>query len=87
MATPIASGAAAILWSHFPQCTNKQIRYALAYTARDINGGGCDQNLGYGLVQVKAAYDFLARNSCRGASWGQKEGTGRCDVIDARPPR
>jgi hypothetical protein len=34
MATPHASGVAALVWSHFPNCTNQQIRYALAYSAK-----------------------------------------------------
>ena len=86
MATPHVAGAAAILLSHFPDCTNTQIRYALAYTAKDINSDGCDEQYGYGIIQVKDALDFLDEFSCTGAIWGQNPGrTGECSTIDVQP--
>lgn len=33
MATPHVAGVAALLWSHFPLCSNNQIRNALIHTA------------------------------------------------------
>lgn len=81
MAAPYAAGVAALVWSHFPHCTNSQIRYALAYTAKDINTPGCDQLTGNGIVQAKAAYDFLKSNPCRTASWGRSLPTDGCSVV------
>ncbi|GKY92205.1 hypothetical protein MPSEU_000191700 [Mayamaea pseudoterrestris] len=71
MATPHVAGAAALVWSSFPQCTNRQIRYALAVTASDAGAAGCDSFFGRGIVQARAAYNWLARNPCYGARWGQ----------------
>jgi subtilisin family serine protease len=86
MATPHAAGAAALLWSHFPKCSNNQIRYALAYTAKDVGSSGCDQTYGYGIVQVKAAYNFLSKYSCSNANWGKKVSTNdQCSTIDTKP--
>merc|ERR1719323_1016700 len=34
MACPHAAGVAALVWSHFPECTNHQIRMALLESAR-----------------------------------------------------
>lgn len=86
MATPHAAGAAALLWSNFPACTNTQIRYALAYTSKDVGNTGCDSIYGYGIIQTKKAYDFLTTYSCKSANWGQKVTTdGLCSSIDAAP--
>ncbi|WP_428585806.1 hypothetical protein [Shewanella sp.] len=52
------------MWSHFPQCTNKQIRAALQQTAEDLDTAGRDNYTGFGLVQAKAAADYLALNGC-----------------------
>ena len=59
MATPHVAGAAALLISHFPTCSVTQLRYALAYTSKDKGRSGCDPYYGYGIIRVKAAYDFL----------------------------
>ena len=32
-ATPHVAGVAALLWSHFPDCTNNQIRNAMIHSA------------------------------------------------------
>lgn len=85
MAAPHVAGAAAILWSHFPYCTNNQIRYALAYTADDQGEPGCDNDYGYGIIQTKKAYNFLSENSCIFADWGKRTPEGTCDIIDALP--
>lgn len=85
MATPHAAASAAILWSHHPECTNLQIRYALAYTADDVGVKGCDNDYGYGIVQVKNALDFLDKYGCDNTNWGQKPSTGECSTVDAEP--
>jgi subtilisin family serine protease len=63
MATPHVSAAAALLWSHFGDCANHQIRYALARTA-DNPDGSCNEGYGYGIVKVSDAYDWLKENDC-----------------------
>eukprot|EP00581_Thalassiosira_minuscula_P000986 CAMPEP_0183747642 /NCGR_PEP_ID=MMETSP0737-20130205/67368_1 /TAXON_ID=385413 /ORGANISM="Thalassiosira miniscula, Strain CCMP1093" /LENGTH=760 /DNA_ID=CAMNT_0025983357 /DNA_START=37 /DNA_END=2316 /DNA_ORIENTATION=+ len=67
MATPYVAGVAALVWGHFPQCTNQQIRNVLARSAKPINnsgGGGCSNRNGWGLVQAKDAFDLLDKYGC-----------------------
>lgn len=66
MASPHVAGVAALVWSHYPQCTNAQIRSALAATAEDLGDAGRDTSYGFGLVQAKAAVDYLAQYGCAG---------------------
>jgi len=67
MATPHVAGVAALVWSHFPNCSNSEIRAALNTTAEDLGDAGRDNAYGYGLVQAKSAYDYLSANGCTGA--------------------
>jgi subtilisin family serine protease len=64
MATPHVSGVAALVWSYFPTCTAHQIRIALDRTAMKLGAPGRDTAYGFGLVQARAAYDFLANRGC-----------------------
>ncbi|MCG9695883.1 S8 family peptidase [Shewanella sp. Isolate11] len=66
MASPHVAGVAALVWSHFPQCNNFEIRNALTASAKDLGEPGRDYKYGYGLVQAKAAYDYLMTNTCNG---------------------
>lgn len=59
MATPHVSGVAALVWSNFPGKSNADVRAALQATAEDLGPVGRDSAYGYGLVQAKAAYDYL----------------------------
>ncbi len=59
MATPHVSGVAALVWAHKPTWTNAQIREALERTAQDLGAAGRDNYYGHGLVQAKAALDYL----------------------------
>jgi len=63
MATPHVSGVAALIWSVNPSWTNAQIRQALQATAQDLGTAGRDNSYGYGLVQAKAALDYLTGNT------------------------
>jgi serine protease len=63
MATPHVSGVAALIWSVNPAWTNAQIRQALESTAQDLGTVGRDNSYGHGLVQAKAALDFLQGTS------------------------
>jgi len=86
MAVPHVAAATALVWSHHPECTNVQIRYALAYTAKDIGDVGCDDNYGYGIVKTKKALDFINQYGCTGVIWGQTSSSdGKCSSIDAFP--
>lgn len=59
MATPHVSAVAALVWGADPTATNVEIRNALTATAEDIGTDGRDTSYGYGLVQAKAALDYL----------------------------
>ena len=59
MATPHVAGVAALVWSQYPAATNDDIRAALTATAEDLGPAGRDNAYGYGLIQAKAAYDYL----------------------------
>lgn len=73
MASPHVAGVAALLWSHYPQCTNAQIRNVLAATAEDLGTAGRDNSYGYGLVRTKTALDYIAQNGCDGSGGGGGE--------------
>ncbi|RUO20332.1 S8 family serine peptidase [Aliidiomarina haloalkalitolerans] len=64
MASPHVAGVAALVWSHFPECTNNEIRAALNATAEDLGASGRDNLYGHGLVRAKGAYDYLMANGC-----------------------
>jgi subtilisin family serine protease len=64
MACPYVAGVAAEVWSHFPQCTNNQIRNVLLRTALDRGVEGYDIVYGHGIVQAKTAYDLLQSEGC-----------------------
>ncbi|TKB47838.1 S8 family peptidase [Thalassotalea mangrovi] len=66
MASPHVAGVAALVWSHFPQCNNFEIRNALSASAKDLGDEGYDYKYGHGLVQAKAAHDYLMTNGCDG---------------------
>lgn len=62
MATPHVAGVAALAWSKNPSCTAMEVREALKLTAVDLDVAGRDDRTGYGLVQTKAASDYMAAN-------------------------
>lgn len=70
MASPHVAGAAALVWSAFPQCSNEQIRAALNVTAKDKGSAGRDDLYGYGIVQAADAYNYLNNNGCSGDNGG-----------------
>lgn len=76
MATPHVSGVAALVWSHYPSCTNSEIRGTLTATAEDLGAAGRDTDFGYGLVQAKAALDYLDTYGCAGDTGGGGGGGG-----------
>ncbi|MGL6056110.1 MAG: S8 family serine peptidase, partial [Vibrio metschnikovii] len=64
MASPHVAGVAALVWSHFPQCRPERIRQSLNQTALDRGAAGRDNLYGWGIVQARAAYNWLSRNGC-----------------------
>lgn len=66
MATPHVTAVAALVWSNHQQCSSRQIVDALKKTAYDLESPGYDYYSGYGLVQAKAANDYLTANPCKG---------------------
>jgi subtilisin family serine protease len=72
MATPHVSGVAALVWSFNTAWTNAQIRSALTATAQDLGTAGRDSSFGYGLVQAKAALDYLNAGGGGGTTCGAK---------------
>ena len=65
MATPHVAGIAALIWSNNTRWTNAQIREALETTAKDLGPPGRDNSFGFGLVQAKAALDWLQAQTAR----------------------
>jgi len=76
MASPHVAGVAALVWSHHPSCSNVQIRNVLNTTAEDLGNVGRDVKFGYGLVQTKAAIDYISENGCDGSGNGGGTGGG-----------
>lgn len=76
MAAPHVAGVAALVWSHHTQCSNIDIRNALAASAKDLGAAGRDNAYGHGLVQAKAAVDYLTANGCGGSTGGGDTGGG-----------
>ncbi|TDM08636.1 MAG: peptidase S8 [Ideonella sp. MAG2] len=64
MATPHVAAVAALVWSHFPNCTGQQIRASLNKSAMDLGTAGRDTTYGWGLVQAKAAYTRIQNKGC-----------------------
>ncbi|WP_372870527.1 S8 family serine peptidase [Shewanella sp.] len=77
MATPHVAGVAALVWSQHLNCSNKEIRAVLRATAEDLGPVGRDDAYGYGLVQAKAASDYIYANGCT-VSGGGGGGSDTC---------
>ena len=87
MASPHVAGAAALVWSFFPQCSNEQIRSALNATAKDKGASGRDNFYGHGIVQAKDAYNYLNTHGCAGNGGGGGGGGGDVETLStARSP-
>ncbi|MET0073959.1 MAG: Calx-beta domain-containing protein [Candidatus Thiodiazotropha lotti] len=65
-AAPHITGALALLKSAFPDTPISQIETALYDSAVDLGEAGADDQFGYGLADVAAAYDLLLSNSGSG---------------------
>lgn len=62
----VTSGVAGLVWSANPACSAAQVRRALEASARQVEGaqGSRNDRYGYGIVQAKAAHDYLQANPC-----------------------
>jgi serine protease len=58
MATPQASGVAALAWSANPRLGRNGVRSALLTTTTDLGPRGWDPNFGYGLVNAMRAVQY-----------------------------
>jgi len=55
MATPLAAGVAALVWSKHPEWTAKQVRAQMEKSAVDLGTPGKDNSFGYGRIDALAA--------------------------------
>jgi len=59
MATPHVAGVAALIWSHSPNSSAREIREILEETAQDLGPIGRDDYYGHGLVRADLAVELL----------------------------
>ena len=59
MAAPHVVGAILLLKQAFPYLSGKDLKLALYFTARDLGTPGEDNVFGMGIIDVKAAFDYL----------------------------
>ncbi len=60
MASPHVSAAVLLLKEAFPDVTGEEILLALYYSATDLGEPGEDNTFGMGLINAKAAFDYLS---------------------------
>ncbi len=60
MATPHVTGVAALAWSLAPSATASQVAFALRASAADLGPPGVDDRYGFGIVDARAAAQWLA---------------------------
>ncbi|KAL3923693.1 MAG: hypothetical protein SGILL_001514, partial [Bacillariaceae sp.] len=87
MAAPYVTAAFGLIKSHFPECSQWQIRKAFAETSLNPDGAhSCNAQYGYGLIQVRDAYDWLVdKGDCN--SWIPEEvSSGGCKTRVFTPP-
>jgi serine protease len=65
MSTPHVTGAAGLIWGAYPNCSNADVLAALRQSTKQIPNFSVN---GAGLVQVKAAYEYLRKTTCGQAS-------------------
>ncbi len=61
MAAPHVSGGVLLLKEAFPTLTGEEVLLALYHTAIDLGEPGEDNDYGNGLIDLKAAFDYLAQ--------------------------
>jgi len=68
MACPHVAGVAALIWSHHPEKSAREVWEAMVYSAKDKGSPGIDDHYGFGIVQADAAEQCLESGSCVPAS-------------------
>lgn len=68
MATPVVSGAAALVWSAWPYLTARQVANSLLRTATDLGAVGVDAVYGRGLVNLERAMQPIGTTAVKTAS-------------------
>lgn len=63
IAAPFVSGAAALIWSKYPQLTAAEVKKALFSSAYDLGAEGRDDSYGYGRLDIYRALKTLATPS------------------------
>lgn len=63
MASPHVSGSVLLLKEAFPYLSGEDILFALYTTAQDLGIPGEDNTYGKGIIDVYAAYNYLAQNN------------------------
>ena len=88
MATAYVAGAAAFLFSHFPDCTNNQIRNAIIKSTTKPPSIPAEENFewnqqyGWGIVNVGKAYDLLTKGCVYAdGAYPNSRGSGTKNVI------
>ena len=70
MASPHVAGAVLLLREAFPELTGEEILLALYFSCRDLGEPGEDNTFGMGVIDVKAAYDYLVATGIEPAPGG-----------------
>jgi hypothetical protein len=68
MACPHVAGVAALIWSHHPEKSAREVWEAMVYSAKDKGSPDRDDHYGFGIVQADAAEECLDTRSCKPAS-------------------
>mmetsp|Transcript_31564 Transcript_31564/g.76516 ORF Transcript_31564/g.76516 Transcript_31564/m.76516 type:complete len:755 (-) Transcript_31564:2288-4552(-) len=81
MAAPHVTASIALLKSHFDNCKPSQLRFAMELKA--TGGGKCNENVGYGIIQVKDTFDWLAeKGGCGGWDVPSSISFNGCENLD-----
>ncbi len=79
MATPMVSGAAAVVWGAWRYLKGNQVFNSLLWSATDLGTKGVDTTYGWGLLNLEAAMQPIGNtclptltNSCQSKSTGSK---------------
>ena len=83
-AAPFVSGAAAVIWSEYPELTNEELRDLLQRTAVDGGPAGFDDSYGHGRVDLLLALLELDPGGAFGGPTclGDFDGDGDIDLAD-----
>lgn len=76
MAAPVVSGAAALIYSRWPELSPKQVRQILFASADDLGAKGVDSVFGHGRLNISAAMGPIGATIAKGKS-GKRLTVGR----------